>query len=373
MVTQGTGRGEGYVTYTVKALRNAGTGTVIDAQALIVFDTEEPIETPAISNTLDAIDPTSAVLAFGSATTADGNILVQWGGQDDAEGSGVRDYVVWVSVNGGDFSIWLVDTELTEAIYIGEDGNTYSFYSTARDNAGNEEDQPVVGDASITVSGGTGSISGTKFEDYDGDGIRDAGETGLAGWTIYLDADNNNVLDAGEINTVTLADGSYSFLALNPGAYTLREVAQAGWVQTAPGAAGHAATVVADQATSGINFGNFALAQIGGQLFSDLNANGTLDDGETGLAGWTLTLDKGGNGSIEATTTTDAYGFYRFLGVGPGSYTVMQVPQAGWLQTGPAGGSYTVQTTSGADMGSADFANVSAVAERSLGGAQSRG
>ena len=360
VVTQGTGRGEGYVTYTVKALRNAGTGTVIDAQALIVFDTEEPIETPAISHTLDALDPESAVVAFETATTANPEIGVRWGGQDDAEGSGVRDYVVWVSVNGADFEVWLVDTELTEAIYIGEDGNTYSFFTTARDNAGNEEAEPVVGDATITVSGGTGSITGTKFEDHDGDGVRDAGETGLAGWTIYLDADNNSVFGAGEISTVTGADGGYSFLDLNPGAYTVREVALTGWVQTAPGASGHAATVVSGETSDGIDFGNFALAQIGGQLFSDGNANGALDDGEEGLAGWTLTLDKDGNGSTDATTTTDAYGFYRFTGVGPGSYTVMQVPQAGWLPTGPASGRHTVTTTSGADIGGADFANVAA-------------
>ena len=360
VVTQGTGRGEGYVTYTVKALRSAATGTVIDAQALIIFDTEEPIETPAISNMLDAVTPESAIVAFDSATTANNEIVVHWGGQDDAEGSGIRDYAIWVSVNGGGFEVWLVDTELTEAIYIGEDGNTYSFFSTARDNASNEEAEPAAGDATITVAGGTGGIAGTQFDDYDGDGVRDAGETGLPGWTIYLDADNDSVLDAGEIRTTTAADGSYSFIDLNPGAYTVREVAQAGWVQTAPGPSGHTATVVTGQSTAGIDFGNFALAQIGGQLFSDSNANGLLDSGEDGLSGWTLTLDKGGNGSIDATTTTDAYGFYRFTGVGPGSYTVVQVPQAGWLQTGPAGGRYTVQTTSGADIGSADFANVAA-------------
>ncbi|MBL8339550.1 MAG: pre-peptidase C-terminal domain-containing protein, partial [Rhodoferax sp.] len=357
VVTQGTGRGEGFVTYTVKALRSATTGTVIDAQALIVFDTEEPIETPAISNMLDAVDPESAVIAFATSTTASREIDVRWSGQDDAEGSGVRDYSVWVSVNGGSFEVWLVDTELTEAIYIGEEGNTYSFYTTARDNADNEEARPTTGDASITVSSGTGSLSGTKFEDFDGDGVRDAGETGLAGWTIYLDADDDSVLDAGEISTVTQEDGSYSFIDLDPGSYTVREVAQAGWLQTTPS---QVVSVVSGAATTGIDLGNFALAQIGGQVFSDTNANGVLDDGETGLAGWTLTLDQGSNGSIEATTTTDAYGFYRFTGVGPGVYTVLQVSQAGWLQTGPAGGSHTAQPTSGEDIGSKDFANVAA-------------
>lgn len=360
VLVQGTGKGEGYVTYTVRAKAAAATGTVVDAEARIIFDTEAPIDTPAIFNTLDAGVPTSQVITFANTTTTEGEFLVQWGGADDETGSGLRDYSIYVSIDGGDFEIWLPDTALTEAIYLGSEGHTYSFFSTVRDWAGNEESESGIADATITVAGATGSISGTKYEDYDGDGVRDAGETGLAGWTIYLDANNNSTFDTGETSTVTGADGSYSFLDLNPGAYTVREVPLAGWVQTAPGASGHSATVVSGETSGGIDFGNFALAQIGGLLFSDRNANGTLDDGEEGLAGWTLTLDQDGNGSVEATTTTDEYGYYRFTGVGPGSYTVMQVPQAGWLPTGPASGQHTVMTTSGADIGGADFANVAA-------------
>jgi|GEM_PF-1710728 len=360
VLVQGTGRGEGYVTYTVRAKSASPTGTVVDAEARIIFDTEAPIDTPAIAHTLDAGVPTSQVISFANSTTTDGEFLVQWGGEDDAAGSGLRDFSVYVSIDGGDFEIWLPDTTLTEAIYLGSEGHTYRFFSTVRDWAGNEERESFVADATITVTGATGNISGTKFEDYDGDGVRDAGETGLAGWTIYLDADNDSQLDDGEIRTVTGSDGGYSFLDLNPGAYTVREVARDGWVQTTPGASGHTANVVSGETRGGVDFGNFALAQIGGLLFSDRNANGALDDGEEGLAGWTLTLDKDGNGSVEATTTTDEYGYYRFTGVGPGSYTVMQVAQAGWLPTGPASGKHVAQTTSGADIGGADFANVQA-------------
>lgn len=360
VVVQGTGRGEGYVTYTVRALRTATTGTVIDAQARIVFDTEEPIDTPAIANTLDAGVPTSQMIAFATSTTPSGEFLVQWGGEDDATGSGLRDFSIYLSIDGGVFEIWLPDTALTEAIYLGSEGHSYSFYSTVRDWAGNEEREPLVADASITVSGATGSISGTKFEDYDGDGVRDDGEAGLSGWTVFLDTDLDGILDAGEVSTVTGLDGGYSFIDLNPGAYTVAEVLQAGWVQTLPDENSQTANVVSGENTQGVDFGNFQLAQIGGQKINDLNANGTLDEGEEGLAGWTIQLDRDGNGSIDATTTTDQYGFYRFTGVGTGSYTVSEVQQSGWLQTGPAAGNYTVVTTSGADIGSLDFANVQA-------------
>ena len=42
-----------------------------------------------------------------------------------------------------------------------------------------------------------GEIRGTKFEDLDGDGVRDAGEPAMAGVTVYIDRNNNGVLDSG--------------------------------------------------------------------------------------------------------------------------------------------------------------------------------
>jgi uncharacterized repeat protein (TIGR01451 family) len=66
------------------------------------------------------------------------------------------------------------------------------------------------------------SISGVKFSDINGDGVRDldgldniAGtsddEVGLGGFTLYIDANNNNMLDIGEVSTVSAADGSFTF------------------------------------------------------------------------------------------------------------------------------------------------------------------
>lgn len=358
VVVQGTGKGEGYVTYTVKAKRAVETGAVIDAQALIIFDTEEPIETPAIFNTLDAGDPSSQVIAFAIAQTDDTDLLVQWGGTDDADGSGIRDYTIYVAVDGGEFAVWKFNTELTQAIYVGATGHTYSFYSTARDNAGNEESAPGVADASISVTGGVGAITGTKFEDVDGDGARDDGEPGLAGVVIYLDSNDNGSIDAGETSTLSAADGSYSFTDLAPGTYQVRELLPAGWITTLPGNGAVSVIVAADQTVNGVDFGNFALAQIGGQKYNDINANGMRDDGEEGLHGWVIQLDRHADGSVDATVTTDEYGYYRFTDLGPGSYRISEVLQSGWLQTAPDGGSWTVTPSSGEDVGGQDFGNV---------------
>ncbi|MCA9085082.1 MAG: matrixin family metalloprotease, partial [Planctomycetaceae bacterium] len=80
----------------------------------------------------------------------------------------------------------------------------------------------------------TGSISGVKFEDLDGDGQRDAGEGPLVGVTIYLDSNDNGVLDTGELSTQTASDGTYQFTNLPTGNYSVREVVAAGFIQTSP-------------------------------------------------------------------------------------------------------------------------------------------
>ena len=87
------------------------------------------------------------------------------------------------------------------------------------------------------------TISGTIWNDADGDGVRDSGEPGVAGWEVFLDANNNGLRDAGEPSTLTASDnaaspqdetGSYTFAGLAPGVYTVAEVAHSGWKQTDP-------------------------------------------------------------------------------------------------------------------------------------------
>ena len=53
------------------------------------------------------------------------------------------------------------------------------------------------------------SVSGTKWEDVNGDGTRDPGDDGLAGWTFYVDYDDNGNLDPGEPSDVSDVNGDY--------------------------------------------------------------------------------------------------------------------------------------------------------------------
>ncbi|MEN6496780.1 MAG: SdrD B-like domain-containing protein, partial [Thermoguttaceae bacterium] len=83
-------------------------------------------------------------------------------------------------------------------------------------------------------------IRGIKWNDLDGDGVRDAEEPALAGWQIYVDLNANGKYDHGEPTATTAADGSYAISGLPGGAYVVAEVPQVNWQPTYPGSVGQA-------------------------------------------------------------------------------------------------------------------------------------
>ncbi len=95
-----------------------------------------------------------------------------------------------------------------------------------------------------------GSITGTVYNDLNGNGTRDGGEPGLAGWTVKL---------SGTVTTSTTTDanGTYTFPNLFPGAYTVTEQRGFGWAQTSPAGTSYALSVSNSvRFYSGQDFGN---------------------------------------------------------------------------------------------------------------------
>jgi hypothetical protein len=83
-----------------------------------------------------------------------------------------------------------------------------------------------------------GEIRGTKWNDVNANGVRDAGEPGLSGWTVYCDVNNSGTLDAGDVSDVTDGSGAYELPNLPTGLYSVREIPQGTGTQTSPGPAG---------------------------------------------------------------------------------------------------------------------------------------
>lgn len=145
--------GEGWVTYTVRPEATAVSGDRIDAEASIVFDVNDPIVTPPIFHTLDSQSPQSQVADLPDVVYS--HFPVQWSGEDDANGSGIDSYDIYVSTDDGAFAPWLTHTEQTQAVFGGEAGHAYAFYSVARDLVGHAEAHPAEADTETTVREGT--------------------------------------------------------------------------------------------------------------------------------------------------------------------------------------------------------------------------
>src|SRR5439155_12720745 len=109
--------------------------TTVDEQATVVFDVNAPIATNIFINTLDAGRPTSSVQALPAVTEA-ATVLVRWSGSDDANGSGVATYDVFLSDNGGPFTLWQAKTTATSVLLNPVNGHTYAFFIVATANAG---------------------------------------------------------------------------------------------------------------------------------------------------------------------------------------------------------------------------------------------
>jgi len=82
------------------------------------------------------------------------------------------------------------------------------------------------------------TISGTVFNDLNGNGVPDNGERelfGIPNVQVYIDSDLDGFLDNNEISTFSAANGAYAFVGLNaPGTYPIRTVGQPNIFQTTP-------------------------------------------------------------------------------------------------------------------------------------------
>ncbi len=95
------------------------------------------------------VPPTSTVAAL-PATTTKTSITVSWSGSD-GKGPGIASYSVYASDNGGAYKPFVTDTTKTSAVFTGQVGHTYAFYSVATDQLGVTQATPVAAQTSTMV------------------------------------------------------------------------------------------------------------------------------------------------------------------------------------------------------------------------------
>ncbi|MBW3624591.1 MAG: SBBP repeat-containing protein, partial [Armatimonadetes bacterium] len=142
--------GEGNVLFTVRVKANLHPNLLnLSNQARIVFDTNAPIDTPIWRNTIDNIRPTSQVLPL-DAVQSSARFEVKWSGTDT--GSGVKGYTIYVSEDGGPYTVWLEHTVATSGMFTGKPSKSYAFFSLARDKTGNGEEDAGKADTRTMVA-----------------------------------------------------------------------------------------------------------------------------------------------------------------------------------------------------------------------------
>ena len=185
------------------------------------------------------------------------------------------------------------------------------------------------------------SISGTIYRDDNRSNSLNGGEAGYPEQTVQLLDKDGQVIKT----TKTDANGNYSFDNLPDGTYSVKVVKDGALTDleqtedpdSAKDSASEPITLDEDNPTKkNVNFGYVPDYFIKGTIYRDGNRSGALDAGEKLYEGVTVNL-VGADGTVVATTTTDADGTYSFDKLPAGTYTVTVAqdgPIAGLEQTG---------------------------------------
>ncbi len=138
--------GEGSVSYYV-GLKNPVNGKTYENKATIVFDFNDAIETNTWINTIDEELPTSNIISYNFDTE---KVEVTLNMQGNDALSGINDYIIFSSLDGGNYSA-IGRTSTGQLVYKLPENGEYKFYSIATDKAFNKESIKQNSEASFVV------------------------------------------------------------------------------------------------------------------------------------------------------------------------------------------------------------------------------
>lgn len=204
------------------------------------------------------------------------------------------------------------------------------------------------------------SLAGFTYNDANNDGVKQGAETGLGGLGITVTG-TDIFGQAVSLSGTATGTGAYSFTGLRPSdgaGYTITEndatvvpatlldgkdtvgtlngTIAGTVVGTSPKFDAINVVVTQNQTGAGYNFAEVSKSSLSGNVYADLNNNGTFEPTfENGIPGVTITLtgtdDQGG--TVNLTTTTNASGVWSFAGLRPsdtGGYTITETQPANY-------------------------------------------
>ncbi len=336
--------------YTFSSLRIGNYNVSLSLQSgfISTFPTLSSYSFYLTSGT-NAIDKNFGVFQYG---TISGIVFEDINGNSIQDGNEVGVQNIKVKLSGAK-----VDSVITNA-----SGN-YSFisllsgnYSIAIELPNNSEQTFPQSQVSILIQSGEtsfqkfgifklGFVSGNVFNDLNGNQTKDANEIGISNAKIV--ALNNNINDTSS----TDANGNFIISNLRSGNLSINvfAVSNSNIINSS--------TQKQYTITSGFQsvenyFDIFYPSTISGKKYHDLNANGTLDNNETGIENATIYLSK--NSSFIDSVQTNANGEYIFTNLQSGSYSVFSSPsyENGVIENS----TYEIVSTSGSENSNYNFA-----------------
>ncbi|KAI9031487.1 hypothetical protein DFJ74DRAFT_655748 [Hyaloraphidium curvatum] len=202
-----------------------------------------------------------------------------------------------------------------------------------------------------------GAIGGIVYVDWSQDGVYQEGETPISGTVIRLSGNTTEGVRVSRL-AITRPNGTYRFLALRPGTYTVREYQPSGTFDSlGPGTLISNIIVVGGTLDLDYNFGElvtwtrtrtrtttqsttsrttstttFARASITGRVYFDADDNGAFTNGEQPIR--SVTIQATGTNlfgvAVSTQAVTDCTGAYAFANVDAGDYTITKINPSGF-------------------------------------------
>ncbi len=288
--------------------------------------------TDVVSVNVDTTPPTVSIV--GATTVCNGNTTT-------------------LNANGGVSWTWLPNNEITQSITAG--AGSYTVTATGANGCTNTDMTTLV-----TVEGNIGNY---VWFDANGNGLNDElASSGINGvqvelwketssgsnvYTLVQSATtaNDNLNNPGYYNFVICESANYKvkFPLTQGGQGITKQTSTAGADNNSDASLtdGNSPVIVMDVNGAGIAKNNFTIdagyfkpAQLGNYVWNDINKDGIQDNAEVGVAGITVTLFDNSN-TVVSATITDAYGYYKFAPLDPGTYHVGFTLPANYVFTLP--------------------------------------